>query len=287
MDNVFEYNDEIRNNLNGGNPLEDRYFTMIKEWVITHLKFNSQHYNESYLKRRIQSRMFYFKYKSYKEYLNLIKSNVDEQRQLIKHLTVNITRFFRNKVLFTEIENKIIPDFFKITPNLPRTIKVWSAGCSSGEEPYSVAIIGEELKKKGYNVKLQIIATDIDTDSIASAKKGIYTLQQLSECDQKIIDKYFTKLDDKKYQLNPEIMKNVSFRMHDLFHDEFYRQMDIIMCRNVVIYFNNEAKQTLYNKFYDSLSKGGFFILGKSETLTGETRYKFEFFNSNEKVFKK
>jgi chemotaxis protein methyltransferase CheR len=286
MDNIFDFNDEIRNNLNGKNPVENKYFQMITDWVIKNLKFNSNHYNESYLKRRIQSRMFYYKFKSYNDYFKLIQTNIDEQRNLMKHLTVNITRFFRNKVLFDEIQSKVIPAL-SIKPQLPQTLKVWSAGCSSGEEPYSIAIIGEELKKKDYNIKLQIIATDIDKDSLESAKKGIYTFQQLSECDERIINTYFTKLDEKNYQLKSDVMRNVSFRIHDLFHDEFFRHVDIILCRNVVIYFNNKAKEELYGKFYDSLKKGGFFILGKSETLTGETRSKFEFFNSNEKIFRK
>lgn len=258
----------------------------IKEFIHNHLKFDPNNYNDSYLKRRIQSRMFYFQDTSYNDYLNRLTNDVNEQKKLLDKLTVNVTRFFRNAPLWDEIGNVVIPEIVE-RKGKDASIRVWCAGCASGEEPYSVAILFSEffgLDRPPSNV--QIFATDISSEAINKAIMGEYTVTQLSETRSDIISKYFRR-DEEYYVIRDRIKHSVKFFEHDLFVDEPVKDLDIIMCRNVVIYFTRTAKEKLYMTFYNCLNPNGYYVIGKSETLTGEARQKFSFVNSEEKIYKR
>ncbi|MCB9362658.1 protein-glutamate O-methyltransferase CheR [Candidatus Woesearchaeota archaeon] len=265
---------------------DEVHFVALMKYVADNLRFDSHKYHLSYLKRRVHSRMFITRIPTYDGYLQYIEGNEEEQHQLLKNLTVNVTRFFRNALVFKEIRDVVLPELFR-SKKEGKGIKIWCAGCSSGEEPYTIAIIlCEILHQKKLPEHIKIFGTDIDQEAINKAMIGEYTQSQLSETEPYLVDKYFIP-DGDVYILKDGIRDSVTFVNHDLFNDSLLAGMDIIVCRNVVIYFNQEAKENLYEGFYSCLNNYGYFIMGKSELLTGTARNKFHFVNSDEKIYQK
>jgi chemotaxis protein methyltransferase CheR len=168
-----------------------------------------------------------------------------------------------------------------------RFLKIWSAGCSSGEETYTIAIIILELlgkRIKDYMVK--IIGTDIDTQALAMAKKGIYSSSQFSETAPDILLNYFSKADG-TYEVKPEVKALVEFQESDLMAGIKPRNLDVIFCRNVIIYFSQEAKEKLFMEFCSCLNTGGYLVLGKTETLIGPAKEKLRLVNTVERIYLK
>lgn len=263
--------------------LDEQYFVRIKNWIFENLRFDSAQYNDSYLRRRIKSRMFYHKIDTFKEYFDFLKHYPRENEGLLKNLTINVTRFFRNMPLWLEIKELVIPEILK----RKRMVKIWSAGCSSGEEPYTLAILLHEMlgnQIKDYDFR--IYATDIDSEALNRALMGEYPFTALSETKPDIIQRYFRK-EDEAYVVDEKIRKMVHFMQHDIFHDKIYDNLDLILCRNVVIYFRREAKEKLYLEFHKHLADQGYLVMGKTEIILGEARNHFNTLNSSEKIYQK
>jgi chemotaxis protein methyltransferase CheR len=142
-------------------------------------------------------------------------------------------------------------------------LKIWSAGCSSGEEPYTWAIILEQLKAS----QAKITATDIDTGVLAQAKDGIYEKRALESTDPAIVDQYFKKLDKERYEVKPVLKTRVMFKKQNMLQDPFEKDLDFISCRNVVIYFEMETKNVLYQNFVNALKPGGILFVGSTERI--------------------
>jgi chemotaxis protein methyltransferase CheR len=157
------------------------------------------------------------------------------------------------------LENKCLTDLLAKSPRL----NIWSAGCSIGAEPYSMAII---LKEKTPNTKHRILATDLDSEILAKAKKAQYTNNEMKNMPQNRLTKYFTQVDG-QYILNEDIKSRVEFQKHNLLLDRFESGFDLILCRNVVIYFTEEAKDGLYRRFFASLKPGGVLFVGGTEAI--------------------
>ncbi|AEH07380.1 CheR family methyltransferase [Methanothermococcus okinawensis] len=265
---------------------DDIYFDKIKREIRFKLKINIEQYKDAYIKRRVAVRMRACKCKNYREYYEyLIKNNPDEYKKLEDTLTVNVTEFWRDNTVYKEI--------YKILENLimdKRTIrglKIWSAGCSSGEEPYGLAIMINELKEK-HNRKfmpVSIIGTDLDSKILDRAKKGVYIHKQLKNIDKELISKYFIKLNEQEYELKKDIKKYVKFKKHDLIKEPPLKGMNIILCRNVIIYFDKKIQAELFLKFYEGLVNNGYLILGKTEILHGKARTLFTPINHRERIY--
>ena len=229
--------------------------------------------------------MYLHQVKDFKTYLNILKKEPNERTQLMKNLTVNLTRFFRNSLLFDVLENDVLKKI--IERKQGNNIKIWSAGCSSGEEPYTIAILMSEIcSNKSLTCNFEIFATDIDDEALNTAVMGEYSENQMIETPEKIAKKYFRK-EGEVYVIKDEIKKLVHFMHHDLFHDKMLKKVDMILCRNVVIYFTAEAKNQLYKDFYYNLNPGGYLIMGKSENLGGDARKLFRSVDSDEKVYQR
>ncbi|MDK2790559.1 MAG: chemotaxis protein methyltransferase CheR [Methanothermococcus sp.] len=267
--------------------MDEKYFERIKRDIKTKLNIQIDQYKDAYIKRRISVRMRACKCKTYKEYYEyLIKNNPDEYKKLESTLTVNVTEFWRDRTVYEEIK-KILEKM--ISDRTTRSIRIWSAGCSSGEEPYGIAIIINELLEK-YNrkfMRVSITATDIDREVIEKARKGIYIDKQLKNIDPLLIPKYFNKLDDNQYQIRSIVKKYVKFKQHDMIKEPPISNMDMILCRNVIIYFDKDIQEKLFLKFYESLVDGGYLILGKTEMLHGKARDLFKPVNHRERIYQK
>ncbi len=212
------------------------------------------------LSNRLRKRMKVLNISSYEQYYNYLLNHKEEYEYFINVISTNETYFFRSEAQLEALENMILP----LIINRKGYAKIWSAGCSSGEEPYSIAIVADKL---GILNKVEILATDINSEVIESAKKGIYNLRKLKYVQESILKKYFIKIDEEHYKISQNFNSRIIFKTHNLIKDEYPKSLDIIFCRNVMIYFNREVQKEIVEKFYDSIENGGFFFIGHAETL--------------------
>lgn len=233
------------------------------EWFMTRFgvmsNINLSAYKRPQMERRINSFMRNANVADYQAFINLLSNDKDLFRRFIEHLTINVSEFFRNSQHWEILENSIIPLLYKNTSRL----KIWSAGCSTGEEPYSLAM----LFKEKFDSRIEpILATDLDRVVLEKAVTGLYNVKALQEVPDKYLKKYFHKNGD-FYNINSDVKRLVSFKQHDLLKDPFPTGCDLILCRNVVIYFTEETKQKLYQRFSKALKKGGILFIGSTEQI--------------------
>ena len=244
------------------------------EWFVKEVEkrfgLNLSSYKPQRVKRRTE--LLLRKYNvDYRKYLEMLVQNRKYLDEFLDKMTINVTEFFRNPEKWWELRDDVIP---LISQNTLR-MRFWSAGCSSGEEPYSLAILVHELK---LSHKTWILATDIDIGVLRKAQEGIYEERSLVNTPQEYVEKYFEKLPDGRYRIKDFVKKTVEFRRHDLLKDPFEKNLDLIVCRNVVIYFEPEAKNELYRKFAESLKVGGFLFVGNTERIFNYKELGFEIY---------
>lgn len=264
---------------------EHEAFIALKEKIHKDRGLDVSQYKENYLKRRLAVRTRALQLKTYEEYINYLNSRPDEYNILLDKLTINVTQFFRDPEMFTAFEKNILPEALK---NAGGELRVWSAGCSSGEEPYSVAIAIEEtsLKAGVQNPKYEICATDIDDAVLYRAVCGEYEGRTLENLAPERIEKYFVK-EGMKYRATERIKRNIKFIKRNLMEPYKEKYFDIVLCRNVIIYFTKELQRKVMTFFYDSLKEDGVLVLGKTETMLLDMRDKFRCIDIKERMFKK
>jgi chemotaxis methyl-accepting protein methylase len=218
------------------------------------------------IKRKVEHRIFQIGLSNYEEYLLKVRSDPAELNHLSKILTVTISRFFRDKEVFNTIGNSLIPTIIKNRGE--GDFKIWSIGCASGEEPYTLSLLWEEKFRKIWSgILLSILATDINEDLLARAKDGRYKKSSLKEVPQDILGSYF-KMDNDFYVLDKAIRENVEVRRHDIIHEEPFSGMDMVFCRNLAFtYFSKESQRNVLKKIAGSLRGKGYLVIGKGESL--------------------
>jgi chemotaxis protein methyltransferase CheR len=247
--------------------------------------FDITQYKERPLKRRLAVRLRACQLSSYREYAEKLAQDQSEYLKLLDALTINVTNFYRNPETFSVAASKVLP-LLSVRSNSVRPITVWSAGCSSGEEPYSLAILWREFSgHKPLMPEFQVIATDIDLSSLEKARKGIYDQNSMNEIPAGLIKKYFN-LSNSRYLVSEEIKRIVEFRHLDLFEAPPFSELDMIFCRNVLIYFSRPTQEAIFESFRKSLRPGGFLVLGKVETLFGKSKDYFTPFDLKERIYR-
>lgn len=230
---------------------------------LTGIDLNS--YKERQMKRRIESLVSRNKFTSYNSYFNAINQDPELLNEFINHLTINVSEFYRNPEQWKVLEQHIIPHLLKYKSKL----QIWSAACSTGEEPYSLVML---LSKFFLPHQISILATDIDRGALEKASIGIYSEKSLVNLPKGFVQSFFIKYGE-EYKINEEIKKRVNFRHLNLLEDRYPSQCDLIICRNVMIYFTEEAKDNIYEKFYNSLSDEGVLFVGSTEQIIIPDRY--------------
>ena len=205
-------------------------------------------------------------------------------------LTVNVTEFFRNMETFEGLENEVIPKIIKEKEHDSRDIiKVWSAGCASGEETYSLTILFlEALRKSKKDYKLMVFGTDIDSKSLMKAKIGSYDKSKIGGIRPEVLEKYFVNVGS-EYKIKPGVKQHIKFSSLDL-NGNIEKNLityDLIVCRNVVIYFKTEVKEVLFLKFCKMLRKNSYLVLGKNETIIGPAMQHLKNVNISERIYQK
>ena len=259
----------------------------ILEKVYQHKHFDFRGYKESTLKRRIERRLRATKTKSYQQYIQVLDGDPGEYTKLIDNLTIQVTAFFRNPQAWQILGENILPDIIRRKiENREPILQIWCPGCATGEEVYSVAILIDQLLGKRRNdFEVNIWGTDIDAESLFRAKQAIYKPDTAAIVPQDILNRYFSFHGD--FKVKSRIQQWVHFGSHDLVLDEPLKQMDLIVCRNVAIYFARPLQEKVLMDFCNALGKKGSLFLGKAETLVGSAKEEFRVINKRWKLYEK
>ncbi len=223
-------------------------------------------YKERQMKRRIDTFLEKKGFKSYSDFVSVIRKEEDLLHDFLSHLTINVSEFFRNIKQWELLEENVIP---YLIDKFGQNINIWSAACSTGDEPYSLAMV---LSKYVPLNKINILATDIDDEILKKAKVGVYTSRSVASVPKEFLNKYFEEKDG-KYIVSDEIKKTIKFKKHNLLKDFYPKNMHLIVCRNVLIYFTDEAKDGIFTNFSNSLEQGGMLFIGSSEQIFKPDRY--------------
>ncbi|MFY4775978.1 CheR family methyltransferase [Metabacillus sp. RGM 3146] len=221
-------------------------------------------YKEAQMRRRLTSLFQKRGFSSFQEFYKALMENEELLAEFLDRMTINVSEFYRNRKRWEILERMILPDLIK-----DKKIKLWSAACSTGEEPYTLAMMMLSYFKAA---SIQLLATDIDKNAIARAKIGIYPERSLQEVSAEMKANYFIRKND-LYHIKPEIKNMAVFKQQNLLSAEFEKDFDLIVCRNVLIYFTEQAKELLYKKFSDSLKKGGILFVGSTEQIFHPEKY--------------
>ena len=249
--------------------MDDKDWELFKQHLNRKTGIDLQLYKEQQMRRRINNLIQKTPFKSYTSFFNDAVKDKQKFADFIEYLTINVSEFFRNPDKFDQVEKDVIPYLLKRNDSL----NIWSAGCSIGAEPYTLSIIMKELTP---GKRHRILATDLDIEIIGKAKRGIYTADEIRAMRSDRKTKYFTKTSDGKFAIKPEIKMPVDFKRHNLLKDRFETNFDLILCRNVVIYFTEEAKSELYKNFFKALKPGGILFVGGTESILNSRQIGYE-----------
>jgi len=270
---------EIETILTGDEDSLTKVMMMIRDFC----GIDFSYYKENTIIRRLERRLSINRYERLDDYLKFLSESDKEKDTLYREFLIGVTRFFRDEAAFAIVKDNIIPKLFQ---NGNKQIRIWSTGCSTGEEVYSLAlIIREYLDEKKLDTEVKIFATDIDKRSLEFAAQGFYPDSILSDVDPSLLSKYFVRRES-GYQVNETIRKMAIFATHNVFKDPPFSKLDMIVCRNLFIYFKPESQSKVLGTFYMALKTGGYLFMGSSETL-GAHSEAFNIVSSKHKVYAK
>lgn len=240
-------------------------YTEFKLQVLRLTGIDLNAYKENQMKRRIDANIRKHGCENYDAYLALLKKDKVLYDEFLSYITINVSEFFRNPNQWITLEKEILPRLLEKKTSL----KIWSAACSTGDEPYSLAML---LSRFMPLHQIKILATDIDKEILAAAKRGEYVDKHIANIPKELRSKYI-KEQDGKYIIAPEIKNCITFKQHDLLKDPYPTNVDLIVCRNVLIYFTEEAKNSIYTRFSEALNKDGILFVGSTEQIIGAQKF--------------
>jgi len=255
--------------MNKKNSLSEVDYRYFKKRFLEKSSVDLDAYKPRQMQRRIRELSKKMGCSSLRKYWHFLEKNPREYEKSLEHITINFSEFFRDPNCFQELEERILPEIIKKTPNL----RIWSAACATGEEPYSVAIILEEKYPQAAN---RILATDIDRTALRKAELGLYDKMHLKNASLARLDRYFIREKD-KFRIKEKIKRRVKFKKLNLLKDKFpWEFFWLVLCRNVIIYLEDETKNTLIGKLHGALRRGGILFLGGTEKILAPAEVGFE-----------
>lgn len=230
-------------------------------------------YKERQMKRRIDALIRNKGLSGYDKYVSAIKGSTELFDEFLSYMTINVSEFYRNPEQWTYLDKEVIPDLIS---KFGTRLKIWSAACSTGDEPYSLVMA---LSKHLQLPQISIYATDLDRSCLEQARQGLYQEKSIASVPEEFKKKYFTKIGN-AYKISDQIKNRVSFQKHDLLKDAYPTDCHLVVCRNVLIYFTEETKEELFGKFYKCLAPGGTFFIGSTEQIISYKDIGFQRMNS-------
>lgn len=266
---------------------DDAEFRALIDKITRDRGFQCSSYKDKCLRRRIAVRMRAKGASGCAEYSGILDAEPREYEHLMRSLTVNVTKFFRNWETYSAVDQKVVPALMERDES---EIRIWSAGCSSGEEPYSLAILMHRHAAANGRARLDsvsIVGTDVDPDCLGEAERGVYPESAIGDTPADLREHYLPRVAGLRTML-PEVRRLVTFELSDLLHFKApIEDAHLIVCRNVIIYLERAAQDALFAHFHSTLRPGGFLVLGKVETLLGDSRGLFSPVNARERIFRK
>jgi chemotaxis protein methyltransferase CheR len=246
--------------------MNDQEYSYLRDKLFECTKLDINCYKTQQMRRRLDAFVAKYNYQSIPAYCEILKNNKDKQRELLDFMAINVTEFFRDARPFERLQKEVIPQLLAASPRL----NIWSAACSGGHEPYSLAMILEETSSRYHH---RILATDIDESALEWARNGgPYTLADVKNIPKNILEKYLYR-NETGYWIDSNIKKKIIFQRQNLLYDSFEGNFDLIVCRNVIIYFSEPVRNMLYKRFHASLKPGGVMFLGGSEVMLSPNEF--------------
>ncbi|WP_026503894.1 CheR family methyltransferase [Butyrivibrio sp. NC3005] len=249
-------------------------YEWFKKAVYDLTKIDLNAYKEKQMKRRIDTLIGKYEAKGYDEFAGMLKKDREVLNTFVNYLTINVSEFFRNPDQWRLMDQQMVPE---LMGKFGKNLKIWSAACSTGDEPYTIVML---LSKHVPLNQINILATDLDTVAIAKAKLGVYNEKEISGVPSEFKSKYFTKTPDGMFAVSNDIKSRVTFKQADLLRDPYPKNYHLIVCRNVLIYFTEEAKDITFRKYYEALAPGGILFIGATEQIINYKDIGFERKNS-------
>lgn len=246
-----------------GGTLDRDYFNFMAK-IKNKLGIDLQLYKETQMKRRLTSLRNKRGFTDFATYYHALDQDKVLLKEFIDRLTINVSEFYRNPKRWEVLQHSVLPALVNKRP-----FHIWSAACSTGEEPYSIAVM---LSEYFPNAMYRILATDIDETALNKAKQAIYPEQALKDMPKNLINKYFIQQHN-LYHVSEEIKQQVNFQKHNLLADAYPKNLDLIICRNVLIYFTDEAKEKIYRYFSQALNTNGVLFVGSTEQIFNPEKY--------------
>lgn len=289
--------------------LSEDHLDLVLEKMYQKKGWDFRRYRKSSLKRCIERRISFSRLPP-REYIERLDSEPAEFHHLFNHITIKVSEFFRDPDVFNKIKDYVIPEVVKRLKSERRNLlRIWSCGCARGEEPYSIAILlsraekicadrvldfsPEDFRPKPdtqldtfAELKIKIFATDIDESSIEMARKGIFHKASFTNLPPVLRDQFFKPVDN-GFRVIPQIRNLLTFGVHNIVSCIHLSHTDILLCRNLLIYFEKDLQEKVFEKFFYSLNPGGFIILGKSEVVPSSLRDRFKEVFRKEKIYQK
>lgn len=264
----------------------------LKNLVLYHLErildengFDVRAYRPSFLMRHIESRVKWLGMKRVEQYPLYLESHSEELQNFLDSIFIKVTSFFRDSTLFRDLEVLVFPELLK---KKGRYLRIWSAGCATGQEAFSIGILLWEALKSAHNLwDVQILGTDINEKFLEKARDAKYSFNEIEGVNPAILEKFFKSIDGRNFEIKPFLKQWMKFDKHDFLKNEGFPGQDIIFCRNVLIYLNQDAQNNLVFKFVRSLSDSGYLILGKSEIMLSEAASLFTPVSFSGRIYRK
>ncbi len=262
---------------------------LLLEKVYRDTGYDFREYKRGTVTRRLERRLHANGAKTYLDYMEFLDAHPEEYQKFTDELTIKVSHFFRSQYSFQQVARLVLPELVAYKrKQSERRLRLWSAGCARGEEPYSIAILlAEFLGNRRQDFDISIYATDISRRALKEARAGVYSLEDIEGLPENILESYFCRCED--YEVRADIRQMVSFSYFDLTSTirQPYANLDCIFCCNVLIYLQPRLQEKVLNMLYDSLATPGYLILGEVETPAGSLNEKLECLDNKAKIYKK
>jgi chemotaxis protein methyltransferase CheR len=257
-----------------GDDLSEEEFSAIAALLRDRRQFHLEQYKDRCVRRRIAKRLRLAKASDFAAYLQRLEGDRAEVDALLATISINVSQFFRNPGTFRILEQKVLPDLCRRARSAGRTgLTLWSAGCASGEEAYSLAMLVDDLKAT--DLKIRVLATDVSEPVLEAARAASFEAARLKEVPAQVVKEYFSVVGN-RFQLIGRVRDRVEFVRHNIMTDRAYPAADLILCRNVLIYFTRPEQERILLRFAEAMPEQGALVLGRAETIIGKIRSCFQ-----------
>ncbi|MDX2481271.1 MAG: protein-glutamate O-methyltransferase CheR [Desulfuromusa sp.] len=267
-----------------GSDIDDTVYQQIAEILREQQNFNLEGYKVLCIKRRVAARIRSVGTNDPAAYIELLQDNVREQEQLLAALSIHVSQFFRNESVFHALEKRILPELLETSRSNNSKLRLWSVGCANGEEPYSLALLCQKQQLKGD--LLSIVGTDLSPEALTRAKRGFFPAERVRSVPSEMLADFFFS-SGQYYQLIEQVRERVQFFRHDILADQPFYRANLVLCRNLLIYFSRQQQQQILEILAAALLPGGYLVLGRAETMALACRKQFVCIDPAERIYRR